>query len=78
MVNVLLVVIVFFGGLEDSELVDVDFCGELVLLKCFELCFGCFEVLEFDEDICDCDWVVCVFEDCLGLSFVIVCYVKLF
>jgi hypothetical protein len=41
------------GGSDDSEPVEVDFCGETPLLKYLELRSGRPETLEADEEICD-------------------------
>lgn len=59
-------VIVSSGGSDDSDPVDVDFCGEPALLKYLELRSGRPEMLEVVEEICDCDWVARALEDRLG------------
>jgi len=48
-------VIVSSGGSEESDPVEVDFCGEPPLLKYLELRSGRPEMLEAVEEICDCD-----------------------
>lgn len=48
-------VMVSSGGSDDSESVELDFCGDAALLKYLELRSGRPETLEAVEEICDCD-----------------------
>jgi hypothetical protein len=59
-------VIVSSGGSDDSDPVEVDFCGEPPLLKYLELRSGRPERLEAVDEIWDCDWVVRALEDRRG------------
>lgn len=58
--------IVSSGGSDESDPVDVDFCGEPPLLKYRELRSGRPERLEVVEEICDCDCVARALDDRLG------------
>jgi len=66
-------VIVSSGGSDDSESVELDFCGDAALLKYLELRSGRPETLEAEEEICDCDWVTRALEDRLGSVAAIAC-----
>jgi hypothetical protein len=66
-------VIVSSGGSDDSDPVEVDFCGEPALLKYLELRSGRPEMLEVVDEICDCDWVARALEDRLGSVAAILC-----
>ena len=54
------------GGSDDSDPVEVDFCGEAPLLKYRVLRSGRPEALEAVDEICDCDWVTRALEDRRG------------
>jgi hypothetical protein len=54
------------GGSDESDPVEVDFCGEPPLLKNRELRSGRPELLDVVEETCDCAWVARALEDRLG------------
>lgn len=66
-------VIVSSGGSDDSDPVEVDFCGEPALLKYLELRSGRPEMLDVVDEICDCDCVTRALEDRLGSVAAILC-----